>query len=308
MSALDGTQCVVFGAGGMGGLRFCGSMFALEEMERRGVINLTSVRTFAGCSVGAMFALFHVLGLPASMVFDAAVNSSMLQALEPRLDMHHLCEAYGLDDGSRLKTMVLNILALGGVASPHTITLCQMFEQFGRELVCTVLNVTRQSAEYLSKDTRPHMPVWKAVVASMSIPIVFQPIIDDGDMLVDGAVVEPVPCGAAVRAMSRLVFYIDSDADMDTTEDTPKQHSHNVATFVKRLISCNTACLQRNAIETDAKTSSDNGMALAVPVTGSPVDALSFTMGRQQRIRCVLDGLISTQRALITAVVRDLMA
>lgn len=54
-----------------------------------------------------------------------------------------------------------------------------------------------------------------AIIASMSIPGVFPPVEIDGEMYVDGGIMEPVPVEAARRAGADVVIAVDVRRELE---------------------------------------------------------------------------------------------
>lgn len=57
-----------------------------------------------------------------------------------------------------------------------SITLSKFYETAPRKIYLnfTTVNVDKKRLEFINKDTKPHMPVWAAVVASASLPLLYQ--------------------------------------------------------------------------------------------------------------------------------------
>jgi NTE family protein len=63
----------------------------------------------------------------------------------------------------------------------------------GRSLRIVATNVDRRALRLFSDKTTPHLPVVDAVIASMSMPVVFKPWHIDGERYIDGALVSNLP-------------------------------------------------------------------------------------------------------------------
>lgn len=74
----------------------------------------------------------------------------------------------------------------------------EAFANFGGEVYACVTNLRTGRAEYLQLGTQDRQ--WRAVVASCSLPLLFQPVNLGGELYMDGGVAMPVPFMRAIRA------------------------------------------------------------------------------------------------------------
>jgi len=73
------------------------------------------------------------------------------------------------------------------------ITLQELYEKTGNELVVTATCVNRRMQRFFHRAHHPDMPVVMAVRMSMSIPLFFVPIKFEGDYYVDGGLLNNFP-------------------------------------------------------------------------------------------------------------------
>jgi predicted acylesterase/phospholipase RssA len=152
------------GGGGARGFAHVGVLRALEEAGK-------AVDLVGGTSMGALIAGTIALGMDSRQIREIAVNvSSPLQLFDPTLP-------------------VVSLFAGGKVTSIfRRIYGDALMEDLWRPAFCVSSNLTH-SCETVYRQG----PLWKAVRASMAIPGIFAPVLRDGDLQVDGAVVNNVP-------------------------------------------------------------------------------------------------------------------
>ena len=161
---------------------------------------LGSVRCVSGCSGGALVAMAWVLEVPADTVIrllhrhlGAGVVSADLPMLLSRLGM--------TDVEATLGEMCVEIMSAGiaswytakkgfapdpGAPDGRTITMLQLYKLTGRSLRVGVCDVSRGFREaYLTAESHPDLPVWRALCASCAVPIVFTPVRVGGSLLCD---------------------------------------------------------------------------------------------------------------------------
>jgi NTE family protein len=69
-------------------------------------------------------------------------------------------------------------------------------------------------------------PLWAAIRASVSVPLVFAPVVSDGRLLVDGGVINPVPIAPTMSSRGRM-FAVDLNGP-------PLERGHREAGDVER--------------------------------------------------------------------------
>ena len=73
------------------------------------------------------------------------------------------------------------------------ITFLQIYTDFGKNIVIPVVCIQTKQVLYLSKDTFPHLKLWKAIRMSMSVPFLFKPYVYKGLSYVDGGIKHNFP-------------------------------------------------------------------------------------------------------------------
>jgi predicted acylesterase/phospholipase RssA len=182
---------LTFSGGGVRGFAFAGAVLTLDEAFRKRNKNLyKQLKGCSGCSVGALFALWTVLGVRGQQLFREVLYTDIGHVMED-LSIDNLMEMYGLNNTLRIRQQIFDIL------ERHTglgdITFKKLHDMTGKHYVCSLTNVSSGKVEYHSYLTTPNNKVMDSVVASMSIPMLFAPTIINGDYYVDGGVLDNLP-------------------------------------------------------------------------------------------------------------------
>ncbi len=163
---------LVLGGGGARGVAHVGVIRALEEA---GVEIDLVAGTSMGAVVGASFALHGASGPLLSLAETFASPKKIYDRTLPLVSL--------MSGGKVLRVMK----ALYGDRA---------IEDLWTPFFCVSTNLTRARV-----DVERSGPLWRAVRKSMSIPGVFPPVIEEGDVVVDGGVVDNFP---VERMASRL--------------------------------------------------------------------------------------------------------
>jgi predicted acylesterase/phospholipase RssA len=79
-------------------------------------------------------------------------------------------------------------------------------------LVVVSSNLTRRSVELHTRG-----PAWEALRASSSLPVLVEPHLRDGQILVDGGLTDNLPVGVARERLAGRVIAVDVTTDLDLT-------------------------------------------------------------------------------------------
>lgn len=161
-----------------------------------------NIDTITGSSGGAVIGLFLALGWHPERVMDA------LLSIDPEV-----CA----------KTNVINLIRrFGFIKSDNTRNalenLCECnptFNDLEKTLYVSAFSLTTGKTVYFSKHTHPDMLVLDAVMASIAIPILIEPVRYKGELFIDGGFAELWPsqsiigCNPEECFVIRTVFYDD---------------------------------------------------------------------------------------------------
>lgn len=212
---------VAWEGGGSRGIANAGVYTALEHA---GLLN--QITCAGGASIGALFALFTALRVPAQQVVDKALSINLRDFVGDRrpgkfdAGVRYLTQ-WGIFSPDPLFTYVRNVIAeqmtrITGTPSHGMETLQQIYKVHKCHLLTTVTNISTKQCVELNDVDHPNVPAYFAVALSMVIPLVFIPVKWNGHYWVDGGIANGLPY-AGVRRLSdphttTLVFAFDNDS------------------------------------------------------------------------------------------------
>lgn len=219
------TLCVCLEGGGIRGLAYIGVSRALEEL---GFWNF--IKTFIGSSAGSIFA-----SLKACKISQTDLEKELeITDFNKFLDGYsfeepfRFYENFGLFPGTYFLDWIGKVLEK--FVGDKDITFQEVYEKFGNILIITGTNLSLWKPAYFSRDTEPDMPIRLAVRISMSVPIIFEPVIYKGMTFIDGGVLNNFPSDV-LKTGNILGFKLISD-------DKPPYSIKNVSSFISNLIEC----------------------------------------------------------------------
>ncbi|UKJ06135.1 patatin-like phospholipase family protein [Solitalea lacus] len=176
--------CLVLGSGGARGMAQIG---VIEELERNGF----EISQIAGCSMGALIGGIYCSG-------HLQTYKNWLLNLE-KMDVFRLLD-FTLSGGGFVRgDRVLN--AIEELIGTHHI------ENFDIPFTAVATDVSAQREIYFTTGN-----LFKAIRASIAIPTVFTPVVENGKVLLDGGLLNPLPIGVVNRQPDELLFVVNVNA------------------------------------------------------------------------------------------------
>ncbi len=186
---------LVFQGGGVKGIAYSGAIQVLQAQDL-----LRTVENVAGASAGAITAALVALGATADEIKSIVGSTDFASFMDGKGgvigDTVRLVKNFGIYKGDEFEQWFRQQIStlttrLTGTAQPD-LTFAQLSALAAKEparfrnLYVVTTNLTRQTAEVFSAQTRPDVPLWRAVRMSMSIPLFFEAFHFNGDVYVDG--------------------------------------------------------------------------------------------------------------------------
>lgn len=288
MDALD-IEFYVFAGGGVKGIAYMGTLLALEEYHRRGWLRRDSLRGCIGTSVGALFALACILGVPCAKLFNLLFRDHLLADMEPALNLGAVGNTFGLNDGAALRWMATAVLAQGD--QDEAVTFAELRDAGYPDLVVTCTNLSTMRVTHLSHANEPDMPVAMAIAASMAVPVLFEPVTWRNQLLCDGALLENVPTRHFPIDRS-LVFCLGHTTVSSSAPRTADQmREGGLGAYLKRLLLCTLS-------NQGAARAGESLHVVDVVCHGGEAEAFSFGLNRRQQLETLLAGLVLTHDGL----------
>jgi NTE family protein len=173
---------LVLSGGGQAGFSYIGVMKYLEET---GYIN--NIQNILGVSIGSIFSLMITLNMNSKQFGNllTLVNTEMGE-----INIHNILsffETFGIDDGERITKLIKACIKVKLGNENATFEDLHNYNK-NKNLLIFATNLTKKEKTIFSFDKTPNVELWKAVRASCTYPLYFQPIKIEDDLYVDGGV------------------------------------------------------------------------------------------------------------------------
>jgi len=180
---------LVLSGGGARGIAHIGVLKALNELNIHPTI-------ISGTSAGSIIGVLYAMGLSSKEMIDFVGYSSLWKFF--RFEW----SAGGLSNLNYLRERLIQI----GIP-PN-------FEDLQKKLYVTTTNLTKGKTEIFHEG-----PLLDTILASCSIPLVFKPVIINGDRYADGGILNNLPASAIISKAQRIlgvnVIPLSADEDKD---------------------------------------------------------------------------------------------
>ncbi|MBO5525575.1 MAG: patatin-like phospholipase family protein [Clostridia bacterium] len=189
---MNRTLGLVLGGGGARGIAHVGFLQALDEEE-------IYPDYIAGCSMGSIVGAAYASGMKPEQIKEIALNLKLKDIAKPNLG--------GLRTMGLLKTEKIRDLLISVMGD---IT----FDQLKIPFRCNAVDIMSGKAVTFSEGS-----VIDAIIASSSIPSVFEPIKKNGMVLLDGGVLDRMPAQIVKDMGAERIVAVDPIGTMNISEE-----------------------------------------------------------------------------------------
>ena len=173
--------------GSIKGFAFIG---ALKYLEDNNHINLSKINNYIGTSAGSMISFFLSLDYSLKEIEDF-IMSFNFKMLIPELNIENLLVNHGIDNGDKIMFVIMNFLK--EKYDTYDITFEEHYNLTKKKLTIIGTNFTKNSEEVFNYINTPNMSVRLAIRISISIPILFTPVLYNSNYYVDGCIINNFP-------------------------------------------------------------------------------------------------------------------
>ena len=214
---------MVFSGGGMKSIAFIGALSVLQtSMDFRSPLrSKNGAYSFCGTSAGSLIAALCYIRAD----FQSTSTMRMIDELVNLCTVFDQVPFFGQSKSMSLHTgqsilalfrRVIHQLTSGELDDPTFVELKHFVQRDGPdELVVCATNVNTSEATYFSAELTPNVKVTRALLASMCLPFLFDPIEIDGESFVDGGLSDNCPFAHDVLDMLDMLDVLNTLGSME---------------------------------------------------------------------------------------------
>ena len=150
---------------------------------------LSNITEYIGISAGAILSLLFSLGYSPNELQKFVMEFKFDRLIDPHID--NLLDNRGLDNGEILKTAIQQFFK--NKKFDPEITFNELFQKTNKKIVFIAANITKNTLEIIDYTTYPNMAIWQGILITCALPILFEPILYNGNYLIDGGVFDNYP-------------------------------------------------------------------------------------------------------------------
>jgi NTE family protein len=253
---------LVLSGGGLKGLATIGAYKIIEES-----LNLESI---TAVSVGAVIGMLIVAGYTGDEMEKLIIEKDISTLKQVKITS--LVSNYGLDSGVKIIKWLGELLKVKGFST--SVTLKQFYEYKRIHFKIGVTNLTKIQLEFFDHVKHPNVLLLDAVKMSFSIPFVFSCVKYNGDVYVDGCMIDNYPIFLNDDVIDdtigiRLYSEMEQDNKIDSFPDY-------IGSIIKLLLYNN-----------DYSNYEDNTINIMVPSNL----ALDFTLSKEDKTSIIQLGI-----------------
>ncbi len=215
---------VIFGGGGVRGIAYCGAYNALLK-------NDVEISGLAGSSIGAVFAVLLSLGYRGDEIFEIFSDTGLGLFSDLNFGVKNdIAFSKGQKFYEWIKTYIEQKFYLSsykkGQMPPVT------FKDVEKNLVIYAVDLVKMEFKEFSKRLTPDFEIAKAVRASVSMPGLFTPLVEEDSFLVDGDLLKASPLW---RISDTILSTGDRILEYRLEDTTPKENITNPIDYFNRV-------------------------------------------------------------------------
>lgn len=181
-----------------GGVKIIASLGVIKYLKENDL--LKSIKNYYGTSAGSIICLMLTLGFELEEMVKFIENFDLDKLII--VNTENLFTTFNVCENTKIEKVIKLFLNFklnnqNDVITPkinyENITMKELYNKTNKYLSITSTCLTTQEAVYISHETFPNIPVWKAILMSCSIPLIFKPIKWEDKLYVDGGLIDNFP-------------------------------------------------------------------------------------------------------------------
>lgn len=192
--------CLVLAGGGIKGFGILGAIKYIEEK-----FELQRIKCFVGTSVGSIIGYLLCIGYTPMEILHKTIENKLIEKLCDGIDF----DSIQLNQGVlQFETILEELELMTLMRHGKNFTMSELYDQFGKELVCVTFNYTKNQMEVLSRQHTPDLSCLQAVQMSSSVPFLFNKMTHNNMIYIDGGVVDNFPIKIALKYGMKYIIAI----------------------------------------------------------------------------------------------------
>jgi predicted acylesterase/phospholipase RssA len=196
------TICI--GSGGIKGISF---LAALNYLEKHNHIDLEKVDKYTCVSVGSIIGILLVIGYKITELCDL-IKELDYNEIKPDFNLDLMIDKFGFDNGDTLMIYIQNII-LKKIDNIN-ITFLELYNLTKKEIYIATTNFSKNQEKIFNYKDTPNVPIILAIRMSISIPLIYTPVLYENEYYVDGALINSIYVFNNADLEKTLLIYVNN--------------------------------------------------------------------------------------------------
>ncbi|ULY68613.1 patatin-like phospholipase [Chlorella virus XW01] len=166
-----------------GGLKGLGYIGGLKMLENNKIISIKKIKNYYANSVGTIISLLLAIGYNFDFLEEFIIKFDFKKII-PKLNLSNIFNNLGISNGNEIMIIIQTMFLKK--TKVKDMTFKEFYNKYNIKLNFITTNYTFGIEEVLSIDDTPDLSVLLAVRMSISIPLIFTPVIYNNNMYIDG--------------------------------------------------------------------------------------------------------------------------
>lgn len=192
----DNYDTLVLSGGSINGLMILGALQYFNDN-----FYLKDVKTYIGTSIGSIIGYLIAIGYtPIEIMVYIFTNQTL-----DKIKYFNVVAAMNGNGATSFSHIHEHLEKMTIEKIGRLITLKDLYTSFGKQLICTTYNLTKDKHEYLSYENYPDMPCLIALRMSSNLPLIFDHFKYLGSNYIDGGIADNFPIDIGIRYGDKVV-------------------------------------------------------------------------------------------------------
>ena len=229
---------IVFSSGGTKGLAHVGVIKKMEELigKEGPLVKNLNLKSISGSSIGSLVSTLVCIGYTANEILEETIKFDNNDFLRDS-NMINILDKYGINSGVKLQNWIIDMInkkfCKEGLCATIDPTFMDLYKKTNIKLNITATSLNKGKTKYFNHEDTPDLEVSLAIKMSCSIPFIFEAVEYEGDLYVDGAIINDIPCDKIDDKENRLICKMEyKHMDLESYE------INNLEDYSQRLLYC----------------------------------------------------------------------
>jgi predicted patatin/cPLA2 family phospholipase len=184
---MDTYDTICLSGGGIKGFALVG---CLEYLQNNLIIDTNKINNWVGTSAGSIIGFLHSIGYTTQEIIDFIIDFNF-KSLDSGANIDSLLMSFGINNG--IKIIILLSRLLKEKLDYEDINFLKHYELTKKKLTIIGTNYSKGLEVAFNYETYPLMSILTAIRISISVPVIFEPVLFNDDYYVDGCLTNNFP-------------------------------------------------------------------------------------------------------------------